>query len=296
MTACAEAETDPEPTTRASSYGAASEVEPPQPFDIVLGEELGLIEFVQMRLQHRCLADAGYVQNLEQSGELRPTDVTIDLRISLRDFGLRSEDEARRKGFGSDHPGEPARVVSFDPSYEANLERCSREAWDRLDDEAETAYAAYSDLINQLLPYRAEVDAEVPSDQPVRMYDCMVGNGYQVDRDAFLASPSYTTFGVPMGSLEPAPARDWAPEEEPGTVQVGPAIPPRRYTPTQEESALAVAWVQCLDETGVAQERLDVALDLQQRYVDRYESQIVALNEQLEPLARAAAGLLAEVQ
>jgi hypothetical protein len=275
--------------------GEVSDAPPPQPYDIFLGEELGLVEFVQMSLRDRCLADAGYPQNLAASTGRSPEDVAIGLQVSARDFGLRGEEEARRLGFGEDSPGSPARIVSFDPSYDANLERCADQAWERLGADAEQAYLAYYDLLNQLLPYRMEAEEEWPEDLPVRMYDCMAGKGFRIDREAFLASPAYTSFGVTLGSGERGTEEEWAPENDAGTVQVGPAIPPRRYTPTPEESALAVAWTQCIRDTGVGQELLDIALQVQQRYVDRFEARITELNAQLEQVARTATELLAEV-
>jgi hypothetical protein len=282
----------PEPTELHA--GGATEALPTQPYDTLRGEELGLIDFAQRRLRDQCLADAGYPQNLEASADSQPGDAFEGLRFTVRDFGPTSEDEARRLGFGADFPGEPARIAGYDPSYGVNLERCDDQAWERFGDDAEEVYAAYLDLFNLLAPYRAELEHEVPEDLPSRMYDCLVDHDYRTDRESFLAEPSYTQFDVPLGTVEHGPEEAWEPDPNSATVQVGPAIPARRYIPTPEESALAVAWYQCLEETGRVAAFFDAAVRVQQRYVDRYETQITELNDRLEPIVRAAAELVGE--
>ena len=53
-----------------------------------------------------------------------------------------------------------------------------------------------------------------------------------------------------------------------------------------------MAWFQCSKETGRVEAQLAAAFRVQQRYVDRYESRITELNEQVKTLARKAADLL----
>lgn len=265
---------------------------PSQPFDILLGGEYNTVEQAHQQIRNRCLADAGYPQNLELFGLWRPPDPFEGLKVSARSYGPTSEDEARRLGFGMDSAGEPARIVSFDSGYDANLERCSTEAWVELGPQAQETMANYMDLFNLLGPYRLEV--ELPEDLPAKLYDCMVGKGYQTDREAFLSMPSYRNYDVQLGSLEHGKEEAWQPKNEPGTVQVGPPIPPRRYKPTAAEVDLAVAWFQCDQQVGWVQAQMAAAFAVQQRYVDRYEAQITELNAQLAALARTAAALASQ--
>jgi hypothetical protein len=279
----------------ASNQNSRPTVRPGQPFDVLLGKESSSIELVRLRIRDRCLADAGYPQNLDNFGSWRPPDPFEPLLVSARSFGPISEEEARRLGFGVDYPGEPARIVSFDSGYDTNLERCEKQAWGRLGNDAKQTMSQYMDLFNLLAPYRYEVDREVPADLPVRLYDCMVKKNYRADREAFLKTPNYTLFDVQFGSVQQGPEEGWQPANRPGTVQVGPAIPPRRYTPTPAEAQLAVAWFQCSKETGRVEAQLAAAFVVQRRFLDRYESRITELNNKVRTLARAVADLLATI-
>ncbi|MEU5908498.1 hypothetical protein [Micromonospora sp. NPDC047527] len=267
---------------------------PNQPFDALLGEEYSSVELARLRIRDKCLADAGYPQNRDNFSTWRPPDPFEPLLLSAQNLGPTSEQEARRLGFGADFPGEPARIVSLDAGYDTNLKRCEAEAWTRFGPKAKQTMTDYFDLFNVLGPYRYEVEREMPSDLASKLYDCMATKNYRADRDAFLRTPNYTLFGVQFGASERGPEEDWQPASRPGVVQVGPAIPARRYVPTPAESDLAVAWFQCSKDVGRVEAHLAAAFRVQQRYVDRYESRITELNEQIKTLARQSAGLLAQ--
>ncbi|HEV2784582.1 MAG TPA: hypothetical protein VGX25_34805 [Actinophytocola sp.] len=279
-----------EPAVRDQGHSAPDEVaEPKQPFDVILGQQVGLIGYAQLKIRDRCLADAGYRQNLD-ARVARPEDPYDFLTVSARDFGPTSEDEARRLGFGNHTGGEPARVVSTDANFDKAAERCAERAWTELGPEARRTLMSYTDLVNTLAPYRHDVDAELPDDLPARMLECMAGRGYHVpDRAAFLKTPNHRLFGVTYGRADSGPEESWQPVRKPGTVEVGPAIPPRRYTPTPEESALAVAWFHCGRSTGKIEAQLAAVQRVQARYVEKYGTWIDELNPRIEELARRAA-------
>jgi hypothetical protein len=95
-------------------------------------------------------------------------------------------------------------------------------------------------------------------------------------------------FGVAFGELDPSPADNWRPAKKTGTVQVGPAVPARKYHPTAEESKLAVAWFQCSQQTRRVELELQAAYAAQQRYLDRFEGTVTELNARVEDAARKA--------
>jgi hypothetical protein len=263
--------------------------EPRQPFDIILSGQVGLIDHAHVRIRNNCLADAGYPQDRDYQ-QARPQDPFAFLTVSARDFGPTSEEEARRLGFGRDSEGEPARVVGTDANFETAAERCVQTAWDHLGPAARQIRTSYSDLVNVLAPYRMEVGAELPADLPVRTLDCMAKRGYTVpNREEFLKTPSHRLFGIRYGHLDSGPEETWEPVRKPGTVEVGPAIPPRKYTPTPEESALAVAWFHCGHQTGRVDAQLAAVQRVQARYVDKHRTWIDELNPKIEELARRAA-------
>ncbi len=47
-----------------------------QPYDVILGEKIGLIEYAAQRIRNKCLADAGYPQNLATMAARRRTPTT----------------------------------------------------------------------------------------------------------------------------------------------------------------------------------------------------------------------------
>ncbi len=195
-------------------------------------------------------------------------------------------------GFGEDTRPAPARVVSTDANYNANLDRCEKQAWEKFGPEARKTHESYNDLVNVLADYRRDVDQEMPKDLSVKVFDCMAKRGYTAsDREAFLKTPSHRLFGVKYGSLDGGAEDAWEPARKPGTVEVGPAIPARHYTPTPEESALAVAWFHCNQETKRVEAWLQAVAKVQQRNVEKNQTWIEELNPKVEQLARKAAEL-----
>jgi hypothetical protein len=259
-------------------------------FDLLRGAELGLVDFAQQKIRNRCLADAGYPQNLTLMPD-HPANPFAGAVPTARTFGPTSEDEARRLGFGADAPAQPARIVSFDPRYDRNLQRCATAAWDRLGTGAAQVYDNYFDLANSLTgPFSREVGRRIPADLPEKSFDCLAGKGFQPpDRQAFLAEPNpRKQFTIAFGGLDGGPDT-WEPARTPGTVQVGPPVPAKRYVPTPAESALAVAWFQCGRETRRVELFLAAADQVQRELVDTHEAQLAELNPKVEALARRAA-------
>ena len=245
-----------DPTIRASA-GDGSD----HPLALFQGENLGLIDYAQLKLQNQCLAKAGYPQNLNTmlSG---PRAAFPGLVITPRTFGPTTEQEARRIGFGWDQPSEPPAVVSYDPNYDRALDDCAKQAWKRLGQDGQRIYFAYYDLGNNLSKSLMKTITERLDPQlPTKMLTCIRGKGYQpTDEQVFLKTPRPQLLGVRFGQPDPGAGASWAPRKVPGTVQVGPAVAARQYHATPEEGALAVAWLQCRQETTMAAQEMTAAV------------------------------------
>ena len=73
---------------------------------------------------------------------------------------------------------------------------------------------------------------------------------------------------------------------------MGPAAPARRYHASAEEGALAVAWLRCRQQTGMAERQMAVAVQVQTELLDKYEATFDELNPQIQKYAKRAATLI----
>lgn len=264
-----------------------------QPFALFLGEKLGNIDYAQRKIRNQCLADAGYPQNLQVMMG-RPRNPFSHLVVTPKTFGPVSEQEARQTGFGQDVPASPPSVVSFDPNYDKVFDDCTKKAWAKLSDKAEKVYFGYFDLGNALgSTFLKTVNERVAASRWKELLSCLGAKGHRTAKEEdFLRSPSPEQFGVELGEGDKRAEQNWQPKQVPGTVEVGPAVPAQRYQPSPQEAALAVAWVQCRRDTGIAQQQLDIAVAVQRELVAKNESSLVELNPQIESMAKKAADLI----
>lgn len=183
-----------------------------------------------------------------------PKDDFDFLRVEQDLFGPSTPEQARRLGFGRDEPAQLARIVSFDAGYDTALSDCEAKPWAAAGKDARTMVAGYLDLANVIMDdFRTAYEKQAtPRFQPLRVKfaDCLAAAGYRpVDREKFISAPDPRALGVTFGALEGV-EDTWEPNSRVGGVQVGPAIPPRRYVPTPAETDLAVAWQRCTVEAG----------------------------------------------
>jgi hypothetical protein len=263
-------------------------------FNMLQGADLATIDLSVRLIRNRCMATAGYPQNLEHMST-RPQNPLSPILASARGFEPESEQAARQNGFGWDVAAQPARIVSFNPEYDSALERCTNTAWRFLGGEAALRnYYDYGVLVNAIvMPFSEEVERRIPGDVPAKMYDCMSGRGYEAaDRETFLTRPDpRTSFGVPLGTLN-QPPDTWRPARISGTVQVGPATPARHYLPTGAESELAVAWFRCSVETGRHQHYRVASEQAQHHLMTSHSAELAELGPMVDDLARRADRLL----
>jgi hypothetical protein len=264
---------------------------PPQPYDIFRGDLLGRVDHAMLILRDKCLARSGFPQ-LAEAGPGDVRRIHPHLRVSLSDFGLASEAEARQRGFGQDLPGEPRRVLSKDANFDASMQRCAAEAWHAIGPRAWDVYRQYDELGGLLTEALATVhQAPTPAKMAAGLADCVDPHYRIPDRAAWLKDPSVKAFGVRFGDHVDPPEAAWKPTGA-GSVEIGPAIPARRYVPTPEESELAVVWFRCTDKVGLQRHRTDAAMAAQRAAVTKHEARFEALNPQVEALARQAAILV----
>lgn len=264
-----------------------------QPFSLFLGEELGQIDYAQLKVRNKCLAKAGYPQNLNiMLG--RPQNPFRHLVVTARTFGPTSAEEAKRIGFGRDSLAAPPTVLSFDPSYDKAYEECTDSAWRELSDDAKKVYYGYFDLGNKLSqPLSGAVNERTGATAWRALLSCLAGKGHRPQNEQeFLRTPTPALFGVPVG-VDAAEGLDrWKPKQVPGTVEVGPAVPATQYQAGPAESALALAWFECRRDTGIDKQQLDVAVQVQRELVTKYESSFLELNPQVTRIAKQAAQLI----
>ncbi|MEU8072550.1 hypothetical protein AB0B20_22615 [Micromonospora sp. NPDC049151] len=255
------------------------------------GLDMEVVEYALQIQSDKCMADAGYPQNLQVDSS-RPYPTTSVFVTDESQFGLLSEDQARAKGFGQDPGWQPPKVASFDKNYDEVAEKCRGAGWRALGSGSEDLFRSYHDLGNELLLYREEVDRRLPEDLPAKMLTCIKRKGYQpADEQQFLQTPKPQLLGIEFGQVEGG-SEEWTPNPEPGTVQVDRAFSPGKYVPTPEEAKLAVAWYQCQQETGTTKANRETIAAVQREFVEKRAEALTELNPKIEALAKTAAQLV----
>ncbi|MBQ0904336.1 hypothetical protein [Micromonospora sp. U21] len=262
-----------------------------RPFDLFLGEELGLIDWARIKLTDKCVASRGYPQVLQGALE-KPYNPFYYLAADYDGLGPMTEEQARRSGFREDRPPTPTSVVSSDKNFDAVNERCLKEASKALGGAQETVNS-YAMLGNDVYEaYRAEIN-ELLEPQRAKIADCLEDKKFKFDRQGYVKEDDLTSFGLPPGRYEGGDnPLNWKPKRVPGTVEVSPPWPAQRYIPSQQESDLAVAMFRCSQEVGVRQAFDEKSTEIQRAIVGRYEARFAEMNPKIEQAARRATELV----
>jgi hypothetical protein len=266
-----------------------------QPFSVFLGDALGVVDYAQLKLLNQCLADAGYPQNSRVMGPA-PRNPFHHLIVTDETFGPASESDAEQHGFGHDQAPVPPAVASFDPNYDKISERCSENSWKKLPTNAKKVYYSYFDLGNALSrPFLLTVFERIGKPGWRSFLSCLADKGYHTSKEEdFFRIPDPGLFGVPIGDPVADPAEGWKPKGTPGTVEVGPATPAKRYVPSAQESDFAVVWFTCARDTGIAKREMELAMEVQRELVAKNETKLTELNPQVQEIARQAAALIGQ--
>ncbi|TDD18585.1 hypothetical protein E1218_25700 [Kribbella turkmenica] len=258
-------------------------------FELFLRHELTRVEQAGHALFHRCITQAGY----SPGSSTPPRDLFGWL--AEKPVKPRTVDEARRNGFGTAIPAQPAQLRRTGQAYYAAVERCETAARAKLGDPAEVAQVRdrYTEIGNRLgheLGVRVKAVLQEESDGLV---SCLGAKGYPLPTGVrYDAGKNVTQFGIRLGANTApvvSPARTLT-----GGAEVLPAIPARPYRPSPQESAFAIAFAECGTSTGLF-DRLDARLpSLQQQTITPYRAELTELNLRLKTMAAQAAGIAAD--
>ncbi len=264
----------------------------PQPADIYQAQKLGMLDYAEQVVRDKCLAKAGYPQNLDALIDYR--DESNYLRFSPRRYQLFSSESEADDGFGVDAPAYPGRVVSYDANYDNAMAQCESQAWASFDPAAASLKQTYEDLGSQIAAsVTAKVRPVAQATLPV-LIDCLQKAGYTYGGDsAHPALPDLPNhFGLTLGQYD-QPASNWEPTPKPGTVQASGPTPARHWVATQQERDLAVAFYRCDQESHRLDHMWDAHYAGQAEAVSKVEAQFAELNPKLDTLAGKAATVIA---
>jgi hypothetical protein len=263
-----------------------------QPFDLFRRADLAVIEKADLKLFNDCLADGGYPQERAIGNDPGPVVPGL-LQPAINP---RTEAEARRHGFGTPLPSQPAAIVRKDPAFFEAATKCEKSAREALGSPREVGSLRdrYAALGNSLVQDRTKKTQATMVAFSKRLTACLAGHGYRLhDGEEFSTRGDLSQFGIVPGSHVAAqPVEVRRPEGLPAEVEVQPAVPARAYQPSKAEVAFAVAFVRCGRTTG-----LFAALDraepvMQKEIVERHVAEFSGLNPQIEALAAKAAEVL----
>lgn len=262
-------------------------------FDLFLGDKLDLIEYASRAVTANCMNKRGFPQLKQIGNKLFDGHAKLLVIDRARFRGFATEQEARQHGFGSNQAEELPPIVSNDPSFDAALADCNKEADNALGKDSRAAVDAYADLGNQLSGGLGIWVRQAVTKEMGPMVDCLAGKGYHVDdREQYLRQPyNIQHFNIAPGKLDGA-AYDWQPKKKPGTIDVGPPKPYLQYVPSSQEADFAAAWFHCDQSTHRLDNLLDGAHRVESEVVAKYEDKLNELNPGIDAIARKATELV----
>ncbi|MET8977476.1 hypothetical protein ABZX85_17835 [Streptomyces sp. NPDC004539] len=260
--------------------------------EIFQSDAIDLIEYVRNRLTADCMDEQGYPQLKRTRLSTRTKPFTdMDVRPPL--FTTRTDEQAALYGFGENRAPESANVLSHDRGFDRRLDTCQDAAGRRLGPEFDKvqnqSYQLYNDVADErdaLLKTPEETAVTAAALRP--MLACVENTGF---RQRTSGARDLDAFGIgrPTGRYEGAEPPD--PRAVPGTVEILPAVPERRYVPTAEESRLAVAAARCARETGFGEKITAQRVRVLRVVVAGHAAEVGELRPQVEEMAKTAAKL-----
>ncbi|GAB3937432.1 hypothetical protein GCM10029976_050460 [Kribbella albertanoniae] len=263
-----------------------------RPFELFRRADLTLVDQADRALFLECLADNGYPQERALGNE----SVEAVTGLSRPPISPRTEAEARKYGFGTALPAEPATIDRKDPAFFAVADRCETTAREALGVPIEVAGLRdrYAQLGNALVQDRARKVEAILVAYGKKLVACLAGRGHRLQAGAtFSARGDLKQFGITTGSHAPAkPTPVRRPAGLPADVPYKPAVPPREYRPSKAEAAFAVSFVRCGQQTGLFAAIDRDGLAIEQQIVERHVSEFSGLNPQIEALAAKSSEVL----
>ncbi|WP_055710905.1 hypothetical protein [Streptomyces torulosus] len=260
--------------------------------EVFQADDIDLIESVRNGLIADCMAGQGYPQ-LKQAGVPQDAKPFTDMNVQTPPFAIRTDEQATLLGFGENSRPKVANVLSYDRGFDARLKKCQNKAEDKLGHEfsevQNQSYQLYNDVADERdVLLKSPEEAEVTAAALRPLLECVEAAGF---RQMVSGARTLDSFGIglPRGRYEGTEPPE--PKRLPGTVEIIPAIPERRYVPTAEESRLAVASARCARTTGFGDKIAAQRVRILRKVVGGHGSQIAELKPKVEALAKAAAKL-----
>ncbi|GFH34488.1 hypothetical protein [Streptomyces pacificus] len=260
--------------------------------EIFRAGDIDLIEYVRNRLTGDCMDRRGYPQ-LKRTGLSRRSRPFTDMNVRQPLFATRTDEQAMLLGFGEHRRPEAASVLSYDRDFDKQFERCRHAAVRRLGTEfseiQNQSYRLYNVIADErdaLLETPEEAAVAAAALRP--LLACVEAKGFRQRTPGAQTLDSFG-IGLPMGRHEGAEPAE--PKRVPGTVEVLPAVPERRYVPTADESRLAVASARCARQTGFGERTAAQRARIMKKAVAAHGSEIAALRPRVEKLVKAATKL-----
>jgi hypothetical protein len=254
------------------------------PFDAIKAEALETVQAEESRLRLDCLATEGFPQYRDAMAGYQRTQTYRDrLPKPNEPTGIfLSEDDARSRGFGESLQASPPKVIIRDAAIEDAITKCGKESWKAMGPGAEEIYNDYLTLSNNIVSSMGTIPLDTWNNLTEHTAKCLNEGGHDV-----VADPSARfgiTFTVPLGSA----ARPDMPEPPQAGNFVATGQPAVKYSPTEEEADLAVAYYKCTVSSGLRDDFVRVAVDAARVGVTKYEGQLSELSPQIEALAKHA--------
>jgi hypothetical protein len=263
-----------------------------KPFDLFRGAELGTIQQAGLKLFNDCLAEAGY----PQEREIRSAPAPVLPALLRPAINPRTEADARRQGFGTPVPRQPATIVRQDPAFNSAADKCDRAGRSALGDPDEVGGLRdrYAYLGNSLVQDRTKKTQAIMVAHSKKLPGCLAEHGYRLAAgQQFNPRGDLGQFGVGLGApVAAVPARAARPAGLAANAVFKPEVPAREYRPSRAEVAFALAFVRCGKSSGLFAALDQAEIPMQQEIVERHGSEFSGLNPRIEALAAKAAEVL----
>ncbi|MEO3786046.1 hypothetical protein ABGB12_22175 [Actinocorallia sp. B10E7] len=268
------------------------EITSSQPFAGFPVEKMRTLEEIRRKLVYRCMVERRYRYYEQADPEAAPRLSPL-LTLDRELVGWATEAHARGQGFGTNLPAVPAKVVASNTNHDKVLRNCVAEFRRKTGPHHRKVFRRAGDLRDEMSrEYSDAVDSARLDELKAPVVECLADAGFDAEaekRERFGLRPE--TFGIERGGPEGG-QREPRLKREPGTIEVLPASPARRYVPSAKEAELAVAMFRCQHETGAVDVLRALVNDAQQVVWNRHEDELAELKKELAALVKAGTELL----
>jgi len=298
LTACSSASdtassATPGPTRTYSADVPA--VDPNDPYNLYLADDLLQINSSLTELQFKCFAQNGYPEFLDvlpaqKADDFRTLAETPDFRSTFSSYAELpwqvSSDAAKRHGFGRDVLPIVRSVVVKDTAFPVVQQNCRTEALAAASGN-QGLIQQYVSLGNTLASALVVADDKYRPSFNDKVFKCMGEKGSPVDKGGPNVHPVWQVdFQVPLGSVTEPPFPNL---KGGGNTVINPGRPGVAYMPTAEESRAAETMYRCSVDSGAKSDWENAMNEAKKTALSTQEAQISELNPAIKQLAKSAA-------